>query len=230
MKYKAVIFDLFGTLVEIFSRREYENTLAAMVAVLTAPYDEFYKLWMQTATQRSTGYFRTLEDNLELICRELKVTATREQLKKAKQIRFDFVARALTPRSDAVEVLSRLKSSGYKIGLISNCSGEPPILWPGTPFAPFFDVAIFSSTAGLQKPDPQIFLLAMQRLGVEPPECLYVGDGDSNEITAAANVGMYPVLIRADGEDSDGVRSTPEIDKWPCPRISSLKEVLDLLE
>jgi putative hydrolase of the HAD superfamily len=229
-KYKAVIFDLFGTLVEIFSRREYEDTLAAMAAVLKIPYDEFYKRWMQTAGQRTTGLFRTLEDNLEYICRELNVTVSLEQINTAKQIRFNFVARALTPRRDAVAVLSRLKSAGYKIGLISNCSGEPPLLWPGTPFAPLFDVAIFSSAVGLQKPDPQIFLMAMQRLEVEPLECLYVGDGDSDELTAAANMGMSPVLIQANDEDSGGAfRSNTEIDKCPCRRISSLTEILDLV-
>jgi putative hydrolase of the HAD superfamily len=230
VKYKAVIFDLFGTLVEIFSRQEYENTLAEMVSILKAPYDEFYKIWIQTADQRSIGVFRNLEENIEFICRELNISISDNQLKLARQVRTNFVARALTPREDAIKVLSHLKSKGCGTGLISNCSTEPPLLWPDTLFAPLIDVAIFSSSAGLKKPDPHIYLMATERLSVKPENCLYIGDGDSHELTGALQVGMHPVLIRNPDEDGANVlRVNPETEKWHGPTISSLKEVLHLL-
>ena len=230
MKYKAVIFDLFGTLVEIFSRQEYENTLAEMVSILKAPYDEFYKIWIQTADQRSIGVFRNLEENIEYICRELKISISDNQLKLARQVRFNFVAHSLTPKKDAIEVLSHLKSKGCRTGLISNCSTVPPIIWPDTPFAPLIDVAVFSSSVGLQKPDPHIYHLATKRLSVKPENCLYIGDGDSHELTGALNVGMNPVLIRNPDEDSANVlRVNPETEKWNGLIISSLKEVLNLI-
>ncbi len=230
-KYDAVIFDLFGTLVDVFSRQDYENVVALMVAALKAPYDDFYKIWTQTGNQRTTGAFRTMEENLEFICRELKVSVTGTQIEKAKQARFSYVARALTPRKDAIEVLSRLKSQGYRTGLISNCSTEPPIIWPSTPFAPLIDKAIFSSTAGMQKPDPRIYRLAIEQLKIAPGKCLYIGDGESHELTGAAMAGMNPVLIHSTNEDRTGtMHLSEEIDDWPCPRISSLIEVLNLVK
>jgi putative hydrolase of the HAD superfamily len=231
MKYKAVIFDLFGTLVDIFSRVEYYSVLREMMTILKAPHDDFMRLWHATGDRRVTGAFRTLEENLTYICRELNVPVIRSQINLAKQIRLNFVSLVLAPREGVIEVLSLLKSDGYKIGLVSNCSAEPPVIWPYTPFAPFFDATVFSSVAGIQKPDPRIYNMAAEQLKVKPESCLYIGDGESHELTGAAEVGMHPVLIRAPSEDSDTViRANPEIDDFPCPRISSLREVLDLVK
>jgi putative hydrolase of the HAD superfamily len=231
VKYEAVIFDLFGTLVDIFDPVGYYSVLREMISVLNAPYDGFVKLWQSTAEKRATGAFSTLEENLVYICRELNVPVKSSQIALARWTRFDYVALVLAPKQGAIEMLSKLKSDSYKIGLISNCSTEPPVLWPGTPFAPFFDAAIFSSTSGLQKPDPRIYLLATEKLGVKAEDCLYIGDGDGNELTGAANVGMHPVLIRNPNEESVSALRTGEYqgDKWEGAVITSLKEVLDLL-
>jgi len=231
VRYKAVIFDLFGTLVDIYYHSDYYSVLREMISILKTPHDDFMRLWRSTADQRVTGFFRTLEENLEYICRELNTQATPSQIKLARWVRFDYVARALTPREGAIEVLSYLKSDGHKIGLVSNCSAEPPVIWQHTSFAPFFDVTIFSSVAGTQKPDQRIYHMAAEQLQVSPMDCLYIGDGDSHELTGAASVGMHPVLIRVPDEDSaSALRSDPEIDDCPCPRISSLREVLDMVK
>ena len=47
-------------------------------------------------------------------------------------------------QGDAIEVLSCPKSQGFKIGLISNCSPDTPLIWRDTPFVPFFDTVVFS--------------------------------------------------------------------------------------
>lgn len=231
MKYQAVIFDLFGTLVDIFDQADYYSVLREMISLLQLPHDDFIKLWRSTTERRATGVFRTLEENLEYICRELNEPVKSSNIKLARWVRFDYIARALTPREDTIEVLSHLKSDGYKIGLVSNCSAEPPVIWPYTSFAPFFDVTVFSSVAGIQKPDPRIYRMATDQLKVSPEDCLYIGDGDSRELTGAAGVGMHPILIRVPHEDSDSaLRSSPEIDDCQCPRISSLREVLDMVK
>lgn len=230
-KYRAVIFDLFGTLVDGYSREGYYSALSEMISILKAPKNDFIKLWMDTATRRVIGEFPSLTANLEYICGELKMPVTKRQLDLAKWIRFDFISLTMAPRPGTLETLSRLRADGLKIGLVSNCSGEPPVIWPHTPFAPFFDVTIFSSVAGLQKPDSKIYLMATEQLGVTPQDCLYVGDGDDNELTGAAGVGMHPVLVSAAQEDAaEAIRSAPKVDEYQCPRITSLKEVLNLVK
>ncbi len=229
MKYQAVIFDLFGTLVPEPSRWKQQSVLQEMAAVLSVPADDFVRLWAETRDKRSLGIFSSLEANTEHICRMMgaKVKAYRTRL--AYQLKVEATRLPLKPREGAEELLSHLKSADYRIGLISNCGPEVPPLWQETPLAPLVDIAVFSAAAGLKKPDPRIYRSAAEQLAVKPEGCLYVGDGDSSELTGAANAGMHPVLISVLLEDaSDDPRENAE--EWKGPAIKSLKEVLALVE
>ena len=62
-------------------------------------------------------------------------------------------------------------------------------------------------------------------LGVQLSDCLFIGDGGSNELTGATNVGMDAVLIRAPDDTETGDR-----EDWQGRRISSVAEVLTLVE
>ncbi len=228
MKYQAVIFDLFGTLIDNFSLREHQSVLAQMASVLSAPSDDFVQLWFDTFNERSTGVFPSPESNIEYNCRKLGIHPEDTKIKCAAEIRHDFTLRSMTPRADAIETLSHLKSEGYKTALISDCSSEVPVIWKGTPFAPLIDVSVFSCSVGLKKPDPHIYHLAISQLGVEAQNCLYVGDGSSHELTGASQVGMYPVLIRIASEDGD--KHQIDREEWDGPAISSLGEVLALVK
>ena len=229
MKYTAVIFDLFGTLVENLSYQEYQDVLQQMASVLSAPPDKFIRLWFDMGNQRITGVFPSTVACIEHMCRKLEVPLEDTKTKLAAQIRFGFTARAMTPRLDAIEVLSHLKSEGYKTALVSGCSSEVPRIWKDTPFAPLIDVAVFSCSAGMNKPDPRIYRLATGQLDVEPYECLYVGDGANQELTGASRLGMHPVLIRASDDYYPPVDWTDR-EQWDGPAISSLKEILTLLK
>jgi len=228
MKYAAVIFDLFGTLVDNFSLQEHRSILTEMASVLASSSDDFVRLWFDTFDDRVTGAFQSPEANIEYICRQLGVCVEDTQIKLAAQIRFDYTVRSMTPRPDAIEVLSHLKLKAYKIGLISDCSSELPTIWKSTPFAPLIDVAVFSCSVGLKKPDPRIYQMATNQLAVEPQRCLYVGDGSSHELTGASQVGMHPVLLRVLGEDNTDAHWIDR-EEWDGPVISSLKDVLNLL-
>jgi putative hydrolase of the HAD superfamily len=225
MKYKAVVFDLFGTLVNDLAGPEYEIILGRMASMLGVSASDFRRLWSDTFHKRNTGGFDNIQDNITYICRELEAPVKQSDTRRAARIRHDFNRGVmLMLRPDAVEVFSRLKPQDLKIGLVSNCTPDAPVIWPDTPLAPLFDVTVFSSLAGVIKPDPRIYLLATERLGVRPEDCLYVGDGGSQELTGAAKVGMNPVLIRVPGEDSI-VR-----EQWNGPKVSSLTELLTLVK
>jgi putative hydrolase of the HAD superfamily len=135
----------------------------------------------------------------------------------------------MVPRSDAIETLSHLKYEGCKTGLISDCSPEVPAIWKDTPFAKLIDVAIFSCLVGVKKPDPRIYHLTTNQLGIKPQKCLYIGDGSSQELTGASQVGMQAVLLRLpDEEGTDAHRIDSE--EWYGPVISVLTEVLILIK
>lgn len=229
MKYEAVIFDLFGTLVSSTSLAEHERVMAQIASVLSVPTDDFGRLWLDTSYERGTGAFKNNEANIEYICRRLGVPPANTQTRLAAQIIADSTASLMKKlRPDATEVLSQLKSEGHKTGLISDCSPAVPLIWKETPLAPLFDVAIFSCSVALQKPDPRIYQLAINQLAVEPGSCLYVGDGAGQELTGASQVGMHPVLIRVPDEESTNPYRI-DAEEWDGPAVWSLKEVLALV-
>ena len=72
-----------------------------------------------------------------------------------------------------------------------------------------------------------MYELACERLNVNPQDCLYVGDGGSQELTGALAVGMNPVLLKASSEREDLYR--PGAEEWGGTTISNLAEVLRLV-
>lgn len=227
-KCEAAIFDLFGTLVDMFSFEKHQRVLARMAEAVAAPPEEFSKIWVETFDQRGTGHFPDIESNIAHICRRLGVEPDENAVAAATGMRMEFSRECLTPRSDAVHTLQQIRASGRKVGLITDCSAEVPMLWPETPFASLVDVPTFSCVAGIRKPDPRIYHMTCERLGVVPDACLYLGDGSSRELTGAAEVGMSAILIRVPYEDSYDV-FRPDVDSWDGPVIGSLGEVMACL-
>ena len=143
MKFNTVIFDLFGTLVDDFAS-SVGQMHQEMAAALAVPYEQFISLWGQTAKMRIIGAFEAVEANIKYVCDTMNVHPGAEQISKTVEIRMKYIRQALRPRPDAITTVRQLKKQGYKIGLLSNCSIEIPILWPETAFADLFDTPIFS--------------------------------------------------------------------------------------
>ncbi len=228
MNYKAVIFDLFGTLIDDFVVSA-GQVHAEMAAALGVPHEQFMPVWNQTLEMRIIGAFETVEANLEYVLDAMNTHVRAEQITKAVEIRMNYIRQALEPRSDVIDTLTRLKKHPYKIGLISNCSIEIPLLWQETAFANLIDTPIFSSRVGLKKPDARIYHLTCERLGVAPESCLYIADGEDHELTAAATVGLHSVLIQiSSGESMSALHQ--EAKEWEGATIASLPEVLQLVD
>ncbi|GAG54737.1 unnamed protein product [marine sediment metagenome] len=222
-KIKAVIFDLFGTLIENFNAQEYRQVLSRMASSLSLPEASFYDLWYNSFNQRALGIFKTLEESIRFISKELNKPVVKSGIEEAIRIRLDYTKKTLVPREDAIETLKQLKKIGFKIGLISDCTFEVPQIWNTTTLSQYFDNVIFSCSVGIVKPDPRIYHLACKNLKVKPKNCLYIGDGGSRELSGALHIGMFPILIRSPYE-KDSVRY--EEEDWNGQRINSLSEIL----
>ena len=81
------------------------------------------------------------------------------------------------------------------LGLISNWDNRLAGLIDGLGLGEELDTVVSSAEVGLHKPDPRIFELACERLGVDPREAAHVGDHHYADIVGARAVGMQPVLI-----------------------------------
>ncbi len=231
MAYHAVIFDLFGTLVDDFISLPFHQCLREMADALGADADAFRAIWTDEAmmVDRMTSKSSTFEAHMALICSKLALQPSPQQVALTREIRREFTRLTLTPREDAVATLACLKDAGYRTGLISDCTWEVPEFWGTTPFAPLIDVPVFSCVACMKKPDHRIYQHACTQLGVEPGQCLYVADGSSMELTGAVNAGMDAMLICVPYE-RESVLKRDDPKSWQGPVIESLDELLAYLE
>ena len=194
--------------------------------------DQFTREWSLVSADRMVGVLSTKTALLH-ICRRLGVLHREDRIQASVEVRFAQVRDGLTPRHGTVETLSSLRDRGLCIGLISNCSEEVSRLWDSTPFASLVDAAGLSCEVGLEKPDPQIYSTASERLGVYLAHCLFVGDGSGGELSGASQAGMKAVLMRApddqDERQSDNARlATTCTDRW-CTRRPHSQEVSDVV-
>ena len=98
----------------------------------------------------------------------------------------------LGPDEEMIGVVRAARDAGVRTGLISNSWGLG--IYDRAP-VDLFDEAVISGEVGLHKPQPEIYLLASERLGVEPADCVFVDDLREN-CTGAEAVGMTAVLHR----------------------------------
>jgi putative hydrolase of the HAD superfamily len=115
---------------------------------------------------------------------------------------------------DVLPTLERLRSAGIRMGVISNFEEWLERLLESLGVTPFFDVRIISGVEGVEKPDRRIFEIAIERAGVRPEDCVYVGDSVSFDIEPAGSIGMFPVLVDRRGRvpDHPGARVTTLLD------------------
>jgi epoxide hydrolase-like predicted phosphatase len=99
----------------------------------------------------------------------------------------------MEPEESMLEALRRARSAGVKTGMISNSWGRGR--YDRSMFDELFDGVVISGEVGLHKPEPQIFELGAERVGLPPSKCVFVDDLKEN-CDGAAAVGMVPLLHR----------------------------------
>jgi epoxide hydrolase-like predicted phosphatase len=92
-----------------------------------------------------------------------------------------------------VAYIKRLRAAGYATGILSNFADDARYVWTEVyPFIQYFDGIVISSEVGLMKPDPKIYQLALERVGVNAEEALFVDDFIEN-VEGAKRVGLQAI-------------------------------------
>lgn len=179
---KAVIFDYGG----VISTAQVPEEIEAMLGLLKVEANRFHHWYY---------YYRPLydrgipgEEYWQKVLAACRVDYNRELV--AKLIKHDI--RSWTQLNPAVlDWVAQLKQTGYKVGIISNM--PPDILaymqenfrWLKEDL---FDSLIFSCQRKVCKPDPEIYRVSLQEIGLEATECLFIDDTEEN-IEAARKLG-----------------------------------------
>ena len=249
--FRGVFFDLWGTLlIQNDPSGAWSNWVSAIHGTLTEcglsiPVDVF--------AARCDGFFDKPEPppqgvgltiyerriralgvdlGLQLTNAEIRSVVTREYEAWRKDVSVD-------PDADAVlSALMRRRT----LGLVTNYD-HPPHIYPllrEFGLSGFFQTVVISGAIGIRKPDPHIFLPALQEVGLQPHEVVYVGDRRT-DVQGSRAAGLYPVRIQRSrpGEDvapqesnsvCESARTGSEQSAIDSARvISRLTELVELL-
>lgn len=187
---KAVIFDMFETLITHFNSPLYFGKQIA--EDMDIPEAKLREIWDPTDYDRTIGKM-TLEEVFEQILRASDkydadmVRRLADKRTKTKIECFNHLHEEILP------MFEKLKEQGVLVGLISNCYFEEAAVIKDSKLWQYFDVACLSCEQGVAKPEEEIFRRCVEQLGVTYEECLYVGDGGSYELETAKKLGMKPL-------------------------------------
>ena len=190
---KAIVFDLFHTLTGFESEW---SDLPFTCDVLGIDRRVWNKAITTGSRWRLAGEERDAYRILHRLAREIEPRIAEETIRRAAEIRTRRFRDALQRIPAAnIATLKALRRAGFGVGLISNADATEIAQWKDSPLAGLFDVEVFSCECGHVKPEAEIFHKCIDALGRKPGECMFVGDGGSNELVAAREVGMRTVFV-----------------------------------
>ncbi len=231
---KAVIFDLFDTLLLIGEENEdYARSLRKFHDFLYSQkfncsqarlnrvfFDVVDKINRETSSSLEEPHFRVY---VSRIAWELGyvLPETDPLISEAVRVFYMEFKHHLKIDKSAFEVLESLQKK-YKLGLISNltfseCAWE---LLDEYNLKNFFETILVSGDINVRKPSPEIFKKALSSLGVTPSQAIFVGDNLENDIRGSVSIGMRSIHIRR-GIELSSVK--------PDFTINQLKELISLL-
>jgi putative hydrolase of the HAD superfamily len=190
---RGAIFDLFHTLTARESTWSPLPFTCDVLGIERARWEEVlfvHSRWRLAGEERDP--FRMLRHMADLVDPAIPDQRIHEAVRTRGQ-RFRDALAAIPPAN--LVTLRRLRAAGLRLGLISNADAMEVAPWNDCPLRGLFDVEIFSCEVGWVKPEAEIFKLCLDRLGLHPEDCLYVGDGGSGELTGARQAGMTTVCV-----------------------------------
>jgi len=229
---KAVFFDWFNTLARYDPPREELEYQALQEFGITASPEEI-KRGLLIA---DTDYYqentvspirqRSPEEQAKVfvhyqktVLGEAGISAREELLLRImSRLRELYAETTFILFDDVIPTLKTLKKHKLILGLVTNLSKEIDSICQKLGIASYLNFIVSSEEAGADKPEPAIFLLALERAGLTASEAVHVGDQYKLDVLGARGVGITPILI-------DRSDNYPEIND--CPRIQNLTEITD---
>ena len=226
MPLKAVLFDAGNTVVLI----NYAVVVEALAAegfefeearVREAEYRARVRLDPILAQSNSTESPNIFQTYMRFVCEDLGVEWGAAAERAFRRIAEYNQQHNLwnQPNPQAPVVLERLRQRDLAIGMISNSDGSIQRMITREGLAPYFRFVLDSRVVGVEKPDPRIFQMALERAGVAPDEAVYIGDLYSIDVVGSRAAGLDAILL-----DPAGLWG--HVD---CVKARDLSEAADLI-
>ncbi len=235
---RAILFDLFGTLVFFDDQRLLRQKVGGGRFPSTVPNLEQILVRLEPAIE-AERFLRALETTSRELAREKAATHVEvpslERFRRAlvtldlhgdiEEAAAEMSARHMSSLSEAVDyrgdrpTLLRTLGRQYRLGLVSNFDHGPTArrILARAGIVDLFESVVISEEVGVRKPGAAIFSRALEELGERPDRCLYVGDDYEADIAGATTVGLPAVWI-------------DRSERPPAPALGKLADVEGLVE
>lgn len=215
MKFKGIIFDLDGTLVDsLHDISDAMNTVLESLNYPTHTYDTyqyFIGSGLRNLVSKALPATNNSDDQIE-ICFECIINEYRE-----------ICTLKTKPYEGILELLENLTSKNIKMAVFSNKADELTKKIASEIFPNYFDTAVGLSTEELKKPNPFEAVEISKNWNLKPEEILFVGDSDI-DMQTAVNANMFPVGV------SWGYRTEEELKTSGAKLvINNASELIEIL-
>ena len=227
---KAIFFDWFNTLAHYYPpREELESQALKELGFGVSPKGLSYGLYLadkylyeenarlpirQRSREEQTKLYTRFH---RIILKEAGITTTDDVVSKLLFRMFELNSTMKFVLFDDVSAtLKALKEKNLTLGLLTNLQTEVNSMCHELGIAAYLDFTVTSAEVGADKPQPPIFLKALQLAGVKAAEAIHVGDQYQNDVLGARGVGISPILLD---------RADYYTEITDCPRIKSLTEI-----
>ena len=188
--YQAVCFDLFDTIVT-FDSMIYSSIRREGLNSFGVDAEEFSKIWDESSDEALGGKFQMISD------RYRHALSLMTEAEKARNILDDLVEiekmalrSAVQPVPGITEIFKILLAKRKRLAIVSNSSCTGSLVLELLNWNNFFDELIFSYLEKVFKPNPEIFLLTCDKLGLPANYVAFVSDGDRGDLTGATIAGL----------------------------------------
>jgi len=218
---KALIFDLDNTLLDRTKTFYQFSTKLIEKYFRESSPDDKMRMINQIIEMDQDGY----KDKKQLFSELLELyswPATPSHDELMNFYNHEYVESAVL-MDHAFKVIEHFRNK-YKIGLITN--GRTDIQYGKIDklnIRSYFDTIIVSEEAGVKKPDPRIFNMALAQLNAAPEACIYIGDHPVNDIEGASRAGLYTIWMKVNQPWKD------ELTAKPIHTVTNLSELTRLL-
>ena len=216
---RAITFDLMGTVAISTESAEigWLSFLHLQLARfgLNKPENELLAAWHQAETRPSEHGFTPFEERICRVALELELQLDWPDVSSVADAICQRSAGFLCADPEIFPLLAFLRKSGLETPLVTNYDHPPAVyrLLKSHGLEGAFQPVIISGEVGVWKPNPQILDQALRMVGVKSNQAMYVGDS-REDIKAAMDAGMHPVLVTRDDGYADPLRSrgNPEVE------------------
>lgn len=225
---KGIAIDFGGTLAYIdkMGNKEYHEALLSMANEFgyQGNLRNLVSVLNDVIWHSMKGEFKNMQEFWKQFAEKLDMPSSPVLMKNLENVRTRYSSVVFQLCEGALPVLSVLQDR-YQLALVSNCAIGTQDVITTLELASYFECIVLSYEVGVRKPHKQMYLEALQCLGLEADECIFVAD-EISDLEGAKEVGMKTILVRQGSHTFYEARDQNFQPDFQCNNISEITRFL----